>query len=168
MHPITVAIADADGNRRIRYEHSLQDDLGVVLLTDVASSNEAEFETRRAKPRTNITVAENELARAMRLNPRVLLVDLNLCSDVNFSMLGSLHRQCPATFVVLLVEGSGSISEEAIMQAMEAGARGYLSRETAHHELAKVAQVVGRGEIWAPRKMLGKIMDRVLRHEVLH
>lgn len=166
MQPVTVAIADADSDRRIKYEHSLRDELGVKLLVDVTSSNDAMFTTRRAKSRTSISVPENEVARAKRLKPRVLLVDLNLSSEVNFSMLASLRRECPEIFVVLLVDDESSKSEDMIMQAMAAGARGYLSRTTAHRNLSRVAQVVERGEIWAPRKMLGKIMERVLHHEV--
>lgn len=167
MQPVTVAIADADSDRRTRYEQSLRDELGVVLLTNVTSSNDAMFASRRAKSRAHIPVAENEVARAKRLKPRVLLVDSNLCSGENFPMLASLRRECPETFVVLLIDDDGSISEETIIQAMDAGARGYLSRETAQRNLSRVAQVVERGEIWVPRKMLGKILDRVLHHEVL-
>lgn len=167
MQPVTVAIADADYDRRISYEHSLRDETGVKLLTDIASSNDAKLTTRRAKSRSNIAVSENEVARARRLRPRVLLVDLDLCAEINFSMLASLHRECPETFVVLLVDDDNSTSEETVMKAMEAGARGYLSRETVHRYLSRAAQVIERGEVWVPRKMLGKIMDRVMRHEVL-
>ena len=168
MQPVTVAVADADSDRRARYEHSLRDELGVVLLTNVASSNDSTLVSRRAKSRAHISATENEVARVKRLKPRVLLVDSNLCSGEDMTMLVSLRRECHETLVVLLVADESSISEEMIIQAMGAGARGYLSRETAQRNLSRVAQVVERGEIWVPRKMLCKIMDRVLRHEVLH
>lgn len=164
MQPVSVAISDTDSDRRIKFEHSLRNETGVKLLTNITSSNDAVFTTRREKSRESISVTENEVARAKRLNPRVLLVDSNLCSDA--SMLESLRQECPGTFVVLLVEDENSMSEDMIIQAMEAGVRGYLSRENGNRHLSKVAQVVERGEIWAPRRMLGKIMDRVLRHEL--
>ena len=167
MQPVTVAIADADSDRRARYEHSLRDELGVVLLTNVTSSNDAMFASRRAKSRAHIPVTENEVARAKRLKPQVLLIDSNLCSGGKFPMLVSLRRECPETFAVLLIDDDCSVSEDMIIQAMDAGARGYLSHEAAQRNLSRVAQVVERGEIWVSRKMLGKIMDRVLRHEVL-
>ena len=162
MQPVTVAVADADNDRRAKYEHSLRDELGVVLLTNGVSSNNSTLVSRRAKSRAHIPATENEVARAKRLKPRVLLVDSNLCSGENLSMLASLRRECQETLVVLLVADESSISEEVIIQAMGAGVRGYLSREAAQHNLSRVAQVVDRGDIWVPRKMLGKILDRVL------
>ena len=166
MQPVTVAVADADFDRRMRYEHSLQGAAGVKVLTNVASSNDAVFEPRRAKSRANITITENEVARVKRLKPRVLLVDFNLCSDTGLSMLTSLRQECPETYVVLLIDNDDAINEDMIMQAMETGVRGYLSHETAQRKLQKVAQVVELGEVWAPRKMLGKLLNRVTRHEV--
>ena len=98
--------------------------------------------------------------------PRILLVDLNLCAELNSSVLSTLRRECPETYVVLMVDDDSIMSEDLIMQAMEDGARGYIGRETSHRLLSRVAQVVDRGEVWAPRKMLGQMMDRVLNHEV--
>lgn len=165
MQPVTVAVADADSARRTRYEHSVRDEHGVSMLSDGASSNDAYFEPRRTHSRANISVTENEVARARRLMPRILLVDLNLCEDINFSVLSTLHRECPDTYVVLIVDDDSAISENFIMQAIEDGVRGYIGRQTSHQILSKVAEVVDRGEIWASRKMLGKIMDRVLNNE---
>ncbi len=166
MQTVTVAVADADSDRRTKYEHSLRDEPGIALLTNVVSSNDPMVVSRRAKSRAHIPAAENEVARAKRLKPRVLLVDSDLCSGENLSMLASLRQECHETLVVLLVAEDSSISEELIIQAMGAGARGYLSRETAQRNLSRVAQVVDCGDIWVPRKMLGKILDRVLHHEV--
>ena len=163
MQPVSVAIADVDRGRRTKYEHALRGMAGVKLLENVASGVDAVFTTRRAKVRTNVSVIEDELARVKRLMPRVLLMDIKLCPDENCIMLESLHHECPATLVVLV--GDESDSEELIMKALEAGARGYLSHEVAHHQFPKVASVVSRGEVWVSRKMLGRVMDRVQHRE---
>ena len=166
MRPVTVAISDIDRSRRTRNEHALRDVSDVTLLTNVTAANGAEFTTRRLKPRTNITIIEDEVARVRRLKPRVLLVDLSLCqdSDENCIMLKSLHHECPATLAVLVGEEAGN--EDLIIKALEAGARGYLSYEAVHQHLAKVASVVNNGEVWVSRKMLGKVMDRVQGYEL--
>lgn len=165
MQPVSVAVSDSDSDRRTSYEHALRGEPGVALLTNGVSSNGVMLAGRRAKSRARTSVTENEVARAKRLKPCVLLVDSNLCASENFSMLASLRRECPETFVVLLVDDSW-ISEDMIIQAMGAGVRGYLRHEDAQRYLSRVAQVVERGEIWVSRKMLGKIMNRVLNHEV--
>ena len=163
MQPVSVAIADVDHDRRTRYEYALRGKPDVELLANIASSVDVAFTTRRAKLRTNITVVEDELARVKRLMPRVLLMDIKLCPKENCIMLELLRRECPATLIVLVGDESGN--EELIMDALEAGARGYLSHETAHQQFPKVASVVSRGEAWVPRKILGKIMDRVQHRE---
>lgn len=171
--PVTVAIADTDRDRRAGYERFLQGELGITLLTNIASSNEVSdenllsghpndhaFENRRLKPRVNVTASEDEVARIKRLKPLVLLVNLNLCADEDYSLLLSLRRECPDALMVLLTDDS--VHESKMIQALEIGARGYLKYETVQLHLSMAIQVVGRGEAWVPRKMLGNIMDHML------
>lgn len=160
MQPITVAIADADRERQTKFEHSLQSEQGIRVLTNVASSKNDMASNRRHKPRTSISVIEDAVARVRRLNPRVLLANLNQCMDADCAMLVSLRRECPETLVVLLADEA--VREDQIIQALASGARGCLSGESALSSLSKAVHVVDRGEAWVPRRMLGKIMDEVL------
>ena len=164
MQPVTVAIADSDRDRRAGYERLLKDDSAITLLSNVASSNQVSnghaFVNRRLKLRTNITPTEDEVARIKRLKPLVLLVNLNLCADEDFALLLSLRRECPEALMVLLTDDS--VQEYVIMQALEIGVRGYLKTDTAPFYLSKAIQLVGRGEAWISRKMLGNIMDHVM------
>lgn len=164
IQPVTVAIADTDRDRRAGYERLLQSEIGITLLTNVTSSNEVSndhaFVNRRLNPRTNVTASEDEVARIKRLKPLVLLVNLNLCTDDDYALLRSLRRECPWAKMVLLT--NDSIHESQIIQALEIGARGYLKYETVQLHLSMAIRVVGRGEAWVPRKMLGNIMDYML------
>lgn len=164
IQPVTVAIADADHARRAKYERLLQGEIGITLLTNVASSTEArndsEFVNRRLKPRTDVTAKEDEVARIKRLKPLVLLVNLDLCTDEDYALLLSLRRECPETLMVLLADDS--IQESQLIKILEIGARGYLKNETVQHHLSMAIRVVGRGEAWVPRKMLGDIMSQML------
>ncbi len=159
MQPITVAIAEEDGSRRAKFEHSLQEVQGIKVLTNVATSEGNMTKNRRLKPRTNITAIEDAVARIRRLNPRVLLANLKQCTDADCSMLLSLRHECPQTLVVLLADESGQ-QEDRVMKALAIGARGYLSGEADSNYLSKAVHVIDRGEAWVPRKMLGKIMDQ--------
>ena len=160
MQPITVAIADADRGRQTRFEHSLQGEQGIRVLTNVSSSAGDMASNRRLKPRTSISAIENTVARVRRLSPRVLLANLNQCLDADCAMLVSLRRECPETLVVLLADEP--VQEGQVMQALANGARGCLSHEEAPPYLSRVVHVVDRGEAWVPRRMLGKIMDEVM------
>jgi DNA-binding NarL/FixJ family response regulator len=163
MQPVTVAIADADHDRRLIYEQFLRDVPEVALLANGASSGNPVIHNRRAKPRNNITVIEEEVARAKRLLPRVLLVHSSLCPDENYSILRLLNRDCPSTYVVLV--GDELANEELIIKALESGARGYVSHETVNQNLAKLASAIDRGEAWVSRKILGKIVNRIHGYE---
>jgi len=161
---VTVAIADADRARRAGYERLLQGEDGITLLTNGTSSHEASgnrpFVNRRLKPRTNLTASENEVARIKRLKPLVLLINLNQCTDEDSALLLSLRRECPDTQMVFLADDS--IHEDKILKVLEIGAIGYLKYETVRLHLTKAIQVVGQGEAWVPRKMLGNIMEHML------
>lgn len=164
MQPVTVAVAGANRMRRDGYERLLQSEAGIRLLTNTTSSNAVRNDhpsvNRRLKPRTHLTASEDEVARIKRLKPLVLLVELNLCTDEDYALLLSLRRECPWAKIVLLTDDS--IHESQIIQALQIGARGYLKHETVRLQLSKAIRVVGRGEAWVPRKMLGNIMDHIL------
>ena len=164
MQNVTVAIADVDRDRRAGYERLLHGEDGITLLSNVGSSNgdrnDHAFANRRATQRTDILAYENEVARIKRLKPSVMLVNLDLSEDEGHALLLSLRCECPETHIVLLTDDF--VQESKIIQALEIGARGYLPHETVQMYLSRAIQVVGRGEAWVPRKMLGNIMDRVL------
>lgn len=161
---VTVAIADTDRDRRAGYERLLQDEQGITLLTNVASSiqvgSDQAFVNRRLKPRNDISVSEDEVARIKRLKPLVVLVNLNECTDEDHAFLLSLRHECPETLLVLLT--NDLVHKNQMIQALEIGARGYLKHENVQSHLSKAIRVVGRGETWVPRKMLGHIMDHML------
>jgi len=162
MQPITVAIADEDAGRRARFELALQREQSVRVLTNVSTSERGVTRNRRREARTNMTVIDDMVARTRRLGPRILLANLKQCAEADGAMLESLRRECPDTLVVLLADKSDQ-QEEQIMQALAKGARGYLDFGVDPIVISKAAQVIDRGEIWVPRKMLGKIMDQVMQ-----
>ena len=161
---VTVAVADADHERRAGYERLLQGEAGITLLTNGTANEKAgsgrAFVDRRVNPRTNLTLIENEVARIKRLKPLVLLINLNLCTDEDSVLLLSLRHECPEAQLVFLADDS--IQEDKILKVLEIGARGYLKYETVRLHLSRAIQVVSQGEAWVPRKMLGNIMERVL------
>jgi DNA-binding NarL/FixJ family response regulator len=164
MHSVTVAVADVNRDRRAGFERLLYGEDGIELLSTVGSNNgdrhDHAFVNRRTKQRTDVSANENEVARIKRLQPRVMLVNLDLNADEDHALLLSLRTECPEARIVLLTDDT--VHESRILQALEIGAIGYLKNEAIELHLSRAVTVVGRGEAWVPRKMLGKIMDRVL------
>ena len=169
MQRITVAIAEENGERCAKFEHSLQGEQGIKVLTNVTSNVGEMTVDRRLNPRTNMSTIDNVVARIRRLNPRILLANMKLCTEADCAMLVTLRRECPETLVVLLGDEQAP-PEDQVMQALASGARGYLNIETdSLHlsksdslHLSKALYVIDRGEAWLPRKMLGNIMNQVL------
>jgi len=164
MQPVTVAIADADRDRRADYERFLQNEFGITLLKNVSSGMEvgdnSEFKNRRFKPRNSLTASEDEVARIKRLNPHVLLVNLNSFTDEECILLLSLRHECPKSLIVIITDET--VLDNQIIQVLELGARGCLKYSAVKHQLAKAVKMVGRGEAWVPRKLLGNIMEHML------
>lgn len=164
MQTVTVAVADVNRDRRAGFERLLHGEEGIELLSNVGSSNgernDHAFVNRRARQRTDISASENEVARIKRLQPKVMLVNLDLNADEDHALLLSLRSECPEARIVLLTDDT--VHESKIFQALEIGAIGYLKNESVVAHLSRAVTVVGRGEAWVPRKMLGSIMDRVL------
>ena len=165
MQAITVAIADEDVERRTRFERVLLGAQGIRVLTNTPGEGRITQERRR-NPRTDISTAADVVARSRRLNPRILLANLQQCTDEGCAMLSSLRRECPETLVVLLADESPD-QEERIIQALATGARGYLDPEVDALHISRAVRVIDRGEAWVPRKMLGNIMDRVLHRDAV-
>lgn len=162
MQTVTVAVADVDRDRRASYERLLYGEDGITLLSNVGQNdvvrNDHTFLCRRLAQRA--CASASEVARIKRLNPRVVLINLDMVADEDQALFLSLRCECPESRIVLLA--ADTASETKIIQALEIGAQGYLKNETVELNLSRAVQTVGRGESWLPSKMLGCIMDRIL------
>jgi DNA-binding NarL/FixJ family response regulator len=89
--------------------------------------------------------------------PEYLVIDLN--SSTGFEAMETIHRARPE--IRLIVIGPQG-DEELVMNSIVAGARAYLD-PTAGPEIVRHAiQVVTEGSIWAPRRLLSKLIDRLI------
>lgn len=142
MPPASVLIIDdhlifLEGLRRIL---EVQDDLTVV--------GEA------------VTIAE-AVQQARRWQPEIILLDLGLKDGNGLDALPRLRAECPQARVIVL-SGYGA---EHVLPALRAGARGFVSKDTASSSLLKAIRSVRCGEIWAPPQMTGQLVTELLRGE---
>jgi DNA-binding NarL/FixJ family response regulator len=99
------------------------------------------------------------VAEAERTQPDVALLDANLpnCDGIRATQL--ILARVPDCRVIVF---SGQEDERVLLEAMEAGASGYLSKEAPLAELIEATRAVHRGEALVPPRMLGALLQRVI------
>jgi DNA-binding NarL/FixJ family response regulator len=87
-----------------------------------------------------------------------LIVDLN-SATVGLETLEAIRRARPG--ILLIVIGPEG-NDELVMESIIAGARGYLDATVGAQAVRQAIEVVTGGSIWAPRRLLSKLIDRLL------
>jgi DNA-binding NarL/FixJ family response regulator len=87
-----------------------------------------------------------------------LLIDLNSTS-IGLMAVKAIRRARPALRLIVLGPGG---SDEQAMDALIAGARAYLDLSVEPKMVRQALDVVIAGHIWAPRRLLSKLIDRLL------
>lgn len=96
---------------------------------------------------------------ARRRQPDVALLDLGLKDGSGLEALPRLLSVSPRTQVIVL-SGYGL---EHTLPALRAGARGFVSKDTASSSLLKAIRAVQRGEIWASPQATGQLVTELLQ-----
>lgn len=100
------------------------------------------------------------LGEVERLRPDVAIVDVGLpnCDGIRTTAL--IQERVPECRVVVV---SDEDDVRALIAALEAGARGFLTKEHALSDLIQATRMVHRGETFVPPRMLGSLITRLLR-----
>jgi DNA-binding NarL/FixJ family response regulator len=87
-----------------------------------------------------------------------LVIDLNSSSS-GMDLLERVRRTRPAIrLIVIGPEGN----DELVMESIIVGARAYLNCSDGPQLIRQAIEVVTGGSIWAPRRLLSKLIDRLL------
>lgn len=88
-----------------------------------------------------------------------LVVDIHSCSGAA-EVLSAIRRERPSLrLIVIGPEGN----DELVLEAIVAGARAYLDLTADADMLWEAIEAVVSGSIWAPRRLLSKLIDRLLK-----
>ena len=90
---------------------------------------------------------------------KYLVVDLNSSSG-GLKALEEIRSTRPD--IRLIVIGPGG-DEELVLRSIIAGARAYLDLNAGPEMVRMAIEVVTEGSIWAPRRLLSKLIDRLLK-----
>jgi DNA-binding NarL/FixJ family response regulator len=88
-----------------------------------------------------------------------LVVDMG-ASPGELAILDSIRRTRP-TLKLIVIGPEGS--DELVLESIIAGARAYLDLTADIATVRQAVEVVTSGSIWAPRRLLSKLIDRLLK-----
>jgi len=99
------------------------------------------------------------VAEVEQTKPDVSLLDVNLpnCDGIRATSL--IKERVPDCRVLVL---TGEEDQATLVEALEAGASGYLTKECPLSELIEATRAVHRGETLIPPRMLGSLLSRLI------
>ncbi|MEV6865991.1 response regulator transcription factor [Streptosporangium subroseum] len=98
------------------------------------------------------------LTAARDLTPDVILMDLRLPDGDGVSATAAIRAELPGIRVVILTTYE---TDGDILRAVEAGAVGYLLKDTSPDDLAQAVRAAARGETVLSPSIAAKLLDRV-------
>lgn len=102
--------------------------------------------------------AEDALAQARALRPDVVLMDIELPGEDGVSATRRLTAELPAVTVVMLTAHDDS---QALFEAIQAGARGYLVKSMRARELLEQLRALAGGETPISRRLAARILQEL-------
>ena len=93
---------------------------------------------------------------ALRLEPDVILMDLRMPVMDGVAAIKAILEEQPAAKILVLTTYD---SDEDIVRAMEAGATGYLLKDSPRHELFRGVRASARGESVLAPTVAARLMD---------
>lgn len=139
-YPIRVLIADEQALFRdaMRVVFSSQDDLEVV-----GEANDG----------------QEAIAEAVRLQPDIAMLDATMPNGDGIHATTEIVKRVAGCRVIVC---SGRDDERVLIEALEAGATGYLSKNSPLTDLIDATRAVHRGEALVPPRMLGLVLQQLI------
>jgi two-component system, NarL family, response regulator YdfI len=95
---------------------------------------------------------------AEALQPDILLLDVQLPKAGGLEILPNIRAKSPRTNVLIL---SGVLEDAFVAEALQQGAMGCLLKTATHADLVKAIRTTHAGELWAQRKVLTQVLERM-------
>jgi DNA-binding NarL/FixJ family response regulator len=99
------------------------------------------------------------VARAEKTHPDVALIDVDLPNGDGIRAAAMIKERVPGCRVLVL---AGEESERTLIDALEAGASGYLTKDSPLSELIGATRAVNQGELMIPLRMMSSLITRLL------
>jgi DNA-binding NarL/FixJ family response regulator len=134
---ITVVIADDQTLFREGIKDLLENEKNITVVGEAADGREA-------------------LRLVKKLKPNVILLDIKLPHMDGIEATRQIHKDCPTTNVLIL----SSYEDEAhVMEAIQAGANGYLSKMLPAAELVNALKTFANQGVMIPQPVMSKLIE---------
>ncbi len=132
-------------NERIRIGVVAADPLRAVGLVAILEDN------------LDVEALSLNLEQAFEVEPMLaVLLDSRASLDAVIDIVGRLRRVRPGLKIIVMSE---PMDPEHVQAVIGSGAKGYLSDNSSESEIRMAMEVVLDGSIWAPRKVLARLID---------
>jgi two-component system, NarL family, response regulator len=106
---------------------------------------------------------EEALAKLRQVEPDVLLLDLRMHGMSGVDTLMAMKREAHDTRVIILTSFE---TDEDIYRAVQAGAHGYLLKDTSLREMVEAIRTVHAGKRYIPRDIAARLAERMMRTDL--
>ncbi len=103
------------------------------------------------------------LEKAVKLSPDVAVVDISLPDTTGMELARKIRRQTPGTRVMILSMHS---KIDYIVEAFQAGATGYVVKESAAERLAQGLEAVSKGEFYLDSSISQEVVAKLMQSPV--
>lgn len=139
--PIRILIADDHPVVRVGLRAAIQQDSQLEVIAEVSTGEAA---------------VEN----VEQLDPEVAIIDLNMPQMNGIAALHQIRKSNSRIKIVILTAHD---AEDLFQAAMEAGANGYLLKESGFTEIVAAIRAVWEGGCYVPRSMMGRLLTHQQR-----
>ena len=106
---------------------------------------------------------EEAVQQARRLHPDVILLDLKMPRKDGVQAIADIRAEHPQARILVLTSFA---EDERVLQAIKAGALGYLLKDSSPAELLEAIAAISRGQPWLPPAVASAVLrDLQLRPE---
>jgi DNA-binding NarL/FixJ family response regulator len=110
-----------------------------------------------------VGIAENGLeavARARELRPDIILMDLQMPEMDGVEAIHQIKEEAPDIGIIILTTYD---ADDYIFRGIEAGARGYLLKDSPPEEVLKAIRTVDKGESLVQPRVASRLLDRFIQ-----
>jgi DNA-binding NarL/FixJ family response regulator len=144
------------------------DTISIVLIDDQAIVRAAFRSLLEKNPMLKVVGDAGDAREGMelvtKLRPNVVILDITMPGLSGLDAIEPIKRNCPGTKVLMASHHEG---QKFVQQALQAGADGYLSKDSDPAELGLAIDSIYRGDTYLSPKVSSGIMARALRGEAL-
>jgi DNA-binding NarL/FixJ family response regulator len=99
------------------------------------------------------------LSMVEALQPNILMLDVRMPELSGLDVLPKIRAKSPGTKVLIL---SAFVDDDLIVEALQLGAKGYLTKTLNRADLLKAIRATHAGELWAERRVLTQTLEDLL------